>query len=195
MITVADVRNRIAVDPKIESTQIAPMIAAAITLFERMTGRLWLRRVDYPARIRVSEPGVQRTIWLPLYPVESVSIVEWADDEREADAAVVAATEYDMQADIGSVRRISDIWSPHVKATITGGYADAASLRSVPEMADIPEALVEQVAFMYERTTCGRRAVTSVFGNRGGGGATFIEGVNSPIFDQCVRAHRAAPRI
>lgn len=195
MITVADVRNRIAVDPKVESTQIAPMIASAVTLFERMTGRLWLKRTDYEARIRVSEPGVQRTIWLPLYPVDSMVLSEWDDDQREADAVVVDATEYDLQADIGSVRRINEAWSMRVKAVINGGYENAAALRAIPEMADIPEALVEQVAFMYERTTGGRRAVTSVFGNRGGGGATFIQGTNSPIFEQCVRAHRAAPRI
>ena len=195
MITTADVRNRIAVDPAVESTHIAPLIASAVTLFERMTGRLWLRRTDYQATLRVAEPGVQRTVWLPLYPVETVSIVEWDDDQRVTDADAVDATDYDLQADIGSVRRVSGFWSRHVRATITGGYASAAALRAIPEMADIPDALVEQVAFVYERTTGGRRVAASVFGNRGGGGATFIESNNSPIFEQCVAAHRSAPRI
>lgn len=197
MITTADVRNRIAVDPSVESTHIAPLIASAVTMFERMTGRLWLRRTGYQAHILVAEPGVQRTIWLPLYPITSLAIVEWDEDQRVDDAETVDAADYDLQADIGSVRRVSGFWSKHVRATITGGYADAASLRAIPEMADIPDALVEQVAFQYERNSGGRRIVSGFFGGKGG--QTFLGGVsgavNSPIFEQCVAAHRAAPRL
>lgn len=179
MITLQELTARInPSDPSVEQKVIEPLRLGVISMLEDRTCRLWTRRVGYVHRESVP-PIVknrdQAALWLPLYPVESVTATEhdYGDTEEEA----IDAAELDLDAKSGRLVRATGNWGDVVTLTITGGYTEATAPQSVRM------ALIAQVLFAYSRISPAQIAMASQAFEAGA--TTYLTPDAHPLFSVC----------
>lgn len=155
MISVEDIRSRMRTSAEVEVATIAPLCVAAIAAWESATGRIWNYRTGHTQRWTIPHIDPRETLWLELYPLETISVKVWNRSQREADAETISADDLDAELDIGAIRLVGSKWSGCIKATMTGGYTN---LTCPP---DVREALITQVTHWFHRNSPDNVAVTS----------------------------------
>lgn len=190
MIRLSDLRRTIGGKPSSElDDELASLRDVVVDQFERATGLLWKRREDFrQAFCNFGRPGIDgqtaaTTIWLPLRPVDEVTLVELrtlgtSGEYTEQATSVWALDDYRLD-------RIDGLtWCGYVRVTYTGGYDD----ESCPS--DIRRALLTQAAFVHTRTANDKLVVTS-HGTRGNAGSAVYEKADyCPLFSATVAARK-----
>lgn len=182
MITLQELSARLNAGQEAQQKVIESIRLGVISLFETHTQRLWNRRVAY---IDVQRPDeLIRTrdramLWLPLYPVELLSISEHA--HGDADAAV-SSDDIDVDAVSGRVTRVNGYWQDVVTMTITGGYTSETA------PADVRESLMAQMMFCYSRLSPSTIAMASQSFQVGS--TQYLSADFHPLFSQAMGVHR-----
>jgi hypothetical protein len=149
---------------------------AAVDLWESATGRLWAYREDYEVNLAAT---VERTLWLPLFPVEELSLLE-GSSPHELDE--VSEDDYSFSAATGSVSRLrGSNWSGHLRAVVTGGYAEDAA------PGDVLRAIELQAMFDLTRNSVESLAASGK--SVGRGSISFVAGDMHPAFKTAAQIH------
>lgn len=158
--------------PEMELEALTFLRDSVVTLWESATRRLWDRRIDHVQEINLDERYLQRKrfIYPELYPIETIAVREFDDDEDVSlEPDLVAGTDYVVRAVKGEIKRLTRPtfgvtlnrdanWKENVRLTITGGFGDDPAAQ-IPE--EITRALQAQLAFMAERLNADRIALSS----------------------------------
>lgn len=158
--------------PEMELEPLTFLRDSVVTLWESATRRLWDRRIDHVQEINLDERYLQRKrfIYPELYPIETIVVREFDDDEDVAtEPDLVAGTDYVLRATNGEIKRLTRPtfgvtlnrdanWKENVRLTITGGFGDSPAAQ-IPE--EITRALQAQLAFMAQRLNSDRIALSS----------------------------------
>ena len=158
--------------PDMDIQELTFLRDSVVTLWESATRRLWERRVDHVQEINLDERYLQRKrfIYPELYPIESLAVREFDDDEDVSlQVDLVAGTDYLLRATKGEIKRLTRPqfgvtlnrdanWKENVRLTITGGFGKTPAA-VIPE--EITRALMAQLAFMAQRLNADRIALSS----------------------------------
>ncbi|MEE8164384.1 MAG: hypothetical protein V3T64_02340, partial [Myxococcota bacterium] len=180
------VRDELGLDAN-EDKKTQRLTNAVIALFERRTNRLWNKRTGF-----VHEQTVDihtKTIWVPLFPIETISIVHFDDAD---DPDTIAATDIVVLKRRGrisliassSTQRIISSFARNVTSTITGGHSVGGD--EAPE--DVIEALLLQLKFALTRHSNDKIAQSTQ--GFEGGSTTFLGADLHPHFKSVVKSHR-----
>lgn len=162
------------------------LLDALVGLWEDETKRLWTRRVAHVETIRVNQAKRIYSLFLQLWPIETVTKVE----ER----ALSDSTWTELTADQylltdpnrNRLERVGTCWPALVRVTYTGGYTGEPTAGAVPPQnktpQDIQEALLVQAKFMRERNVPGRVITQSQ--NFEGGAGVFLKPGLHPEFSR-----------
>jgi hypothetical protein len=159
VITVSDLRRELKLDATQEASLIG-WVKCVIAQWEFLTNRLWNRRVAHVVEVDVEEDTDH--VWVPLYPIETISVALAAEFSADP-AAVLDASNYRVWRDTGRVRLAGGYRRGRQVATltVTGGYTPA----TCPE--DVRRALITQVHFMTRRMDAQAIIVNSLSYERG----------------------------
>lgn len=127
-------------------------VTTAIDLFESKTNRLWKAREDHVQVIRTTHHSA-KSVFLDLWPIEEIGTVEiagaWVDgglrpdlewEELDvADFGVIDPTQNEL------VRLDGLNWTPYIRVTYTGGYADDEA------PSDVLRAIAMQARYLTSR--------------------------------------------
>ncbi len=186
--------------PEMELEPLTFLRDTVVTLWESATRRLWDRRVAHVQEINLDERYLQRKrfIYPELYPIETILVREFDDEEDVAlQTDLVAGTDYVVRATKGEIKRLTKPqfgvtlnrdanWKENVRLTITGGYGKTPAAE-IP--AEITRALMAQLTFMAERLNADRVALSSQSISFGGTNAAsqFLQPAHwQPLFRQTV---------
>ncbi len=163
ILPMSRVREALAPTDKESDDQLQFLRDTVVALWESATRRLWDRRTDHVQEINLDERYLQRKrfIYPELYPVETIAVREFDDDEDVSlEPDLVAGTDYVLRATKGEIKRLTRPvfgvtlnrdanWKENVRLTITGGFGEGGA--AVP--ADVTKALMVQLTFMQQRLT------------------------------------------
>ena len=185
--------------PEMELEPLTFLRDSVVTLWESATRRLWDRRVDHVQEINLDDRHLQRKrfIYPELYPIETIAVREFDDDEDvAAQTDLVAGTDYVLRAQKGEIKRLvrptfgvslnrDANWKENVRLTITGGYGKEPNA-VIP--AEITRALQAQLAFMQQRLNADRIHLSSESVSIGGNAAAqFLQPAHwAALFRQTV---------
>ncbi len=185
--------------PEMDVQELTFLRDSVVTLWESATRRLWDRRVDHVQEINLDERHLQRKrfIYPELYPIESIAVREFDDDEDVAlQTDLVAGTDYVLRATKGEIKRLTKPqfgvtlnrdanWKENIRLTITGGYGKEPAAQ-IPE--EITRALMAQLAFMSQRLNADRIHLSSESVSIGGNAAAqFLQPAHwAALFRQTV---------
>lgn len=185
MIELAEIRAECAVSPEAEA-QLATQRAAAIALWEHVTGGLWQTRTAYPKSYRYP----CAPLYVPLLALSAL-VVDVRDDSADDWETLVADTDYELETtdEIAVAAKVhpEDPWPKHVRLTMTGGYTSATC------PVDVKDALAKQIAFALRRWQGARVAQesetngdnsTTFLRSPAGNGVLYGQSVVHPVFAQ-----------
>jgi hypothetical protein len=187
MISIRAIRERVTV-PADKDGQLKDLLNEAIDLFEQATGRLWNRREDYVYETSL-ESIYDQSIWLPLYPIESIVVAEW-DPYASPSAAYadIDVADYNVNKKVGRVDHArSSPWSNNrLQFTITGGYDETTVPPGVRRM------ILLQIEFMQQRLAPDKLAVEAVSISRAGTTSFLSPGLHPLVADFAEGVRRRA---
>ncbi len=186
MISLKYLRQSFAFSPKEEAKTVAG-IAAAVDLWESVTRGLWKARTNYVETVQPGAPTC-RSLFLRLSPVTAIATVQergsWGDHGAvsiDGDWETLTTDDFVLLTPRELVRARAGSWSPFVKVTYSGGYADDAA----PD--DVLRAIAVQVAFDAKRNDDFRIVTSSQ--NFEGGAGVFLDSRAHPMFTAAARRH------
>jgi hypothetical protein len=160
MITTAELKQYVKLDPNDDRVKAQSVIDSVVDMFESMTRRLWVYREAYAQTTRVDDHDLY--FWLDLFPVMSLSLTEWSPRSGQSSAVVIDADDYYLKAATGRVERLRHgRWLGFIQATITGGYTPTTA----PPR--IKQALIAQVSFVMKRLSQNTIDVSSLAFEKG----------------------------
>ena len=183
MLTVADLKSGSGSIPEPEAQE---RVDSAISLWERLTGRLWVRRASHVQTIRPRTNRL-RTLLLELWPVETITSVETLDDSAGATWETVTSSNYRLEGD-RQLRYLAGYWPSFVRVTYTGGYIgrnESVDGATVVPM-DVRRALLTQIEFERARFASEKIAIRSQ--NFEGGAGVFETADVHPYTARLARA-------
>jgi len=162
-------------------------IKASINDFKKGTRKLWTRQEGYTEIQSLDIKGgiKYNKLWFKLFPIETISLIEWNYDETESDAETVDSDYYNVLAEEGSVERNSGFYYPFVKATITGGYTNDQIWDEFP---DIVEAIILETKYKLIRDSDKNIAINSEGFEKGQ--TNLRSSVHHKRFDAVVKRYR-----
>lgn len=148
MIDIARIRS-FTEFKKLDEVELQLALDSAIKDFEKGTRRFWSREEGYTElqNIDKSSPPI-KLVWFKLYPITSISLIEWDHGETESDADAVDSNDYNLHASMGKVIRNNGFLCPFIKATITGGYTNDEIWSRFP---NIVEAIIYEIRYKLKR--------------------------------------------
>jgi len=102
-VTVDEIKEDLRIDSADKDTQIDRAIRSAVAHYEGWTGKLGISLVEQTWR--VSFGRFERSMFLPLRPVHSITAVNWKDANGISDA--VDSDHYLLQHDAGGASYVS----------------------------------------------------------------------------------------
>jgi len=186
MITDAELRAQIRLPPD-QDDELQLLRAEVVALWERETGFLWDRRVDYVQLFTVANETHVR-LPLELRPVEAVALVE---QRGAGDAAWVAMGTSEWLLDSDCVESLVGPFQRRVRVKYTGGHV--ARIPTPPPTpaqtvtpGDVRRALLLQAAFIRARTGQEKIAIKSQAVERSG--STVYEDADChPYFERLAK--------
>jgi hypothetical protein len=171
---------------KVEPVDLELALNSAIQSFVIGTRRLWTRQEDYVEDIYIDPDGpFINTIWFKLYPIETISLVEWSYGETVTDATTVDTDNYNLILERGKVIRESGFNYPFVRATITGGYTNDQMWSLFP---DIISAIITEIKYSLKREDDANIIVNSQ--GFEGGSTSLKHDLHHPKFIAAMRRYR-----
>jgi hypothetical protein len=185
MIDIARMRN-FTEFKKLDEVELQLALDSAIKDFERGTRRFWSREEDY-IELQNIDMGSSpiKLVWFKLYPITSISLIEWSHGETESDAETVNSNDYNLRADIGKVIRNNGFLYPFIKATITGGYTNDEIWTRFP---NIVEAIIYEIRYKLKRESDLNIAITSQAFDKGQ--TNLRKDKHHPRFTEIMRTYR-----
>ncbi len=186
MLDIALVRDELGLDAS-QDAKTQRLTNAVIALFERRTNRLWNKRTAFVHEQTV--PVHTKTIWVPLFPIETISIDHFDDADDPDTLAAGDITVLQRRGRISlisssSTQRIISTFARNVVSTITGGHSVGGD--EAPD--DVIEALLLQLKFALNRHS-GDKISQSAQGFEGGS-TTFIGADLHPHFKSAAKSYR-----
>lgn len=187
MISLSDLRAELDL-PGEREAELPALLAELVDQWERETGRLWQRRAGWVQTLRPSVPDA-RTVWLELWPVEALTLVE----ERllcgpSTDWTALQTTDYTLSGTHELLRLGGGGWLEEVRVTYTGGYVAAPTPGQALTPPDVRRALLLQARYAQQRWSGDRAHVSRVSAN--GGATDYLSGDCHPVFEAAAARHR-----
>lgn len=183
LIDMADIRELLDI-PANSNARFEMLLKATWSMFQRNTDRVWERVEDYV--VKFTPEAYSRYLWSPVYPLESVAMMEWGSFELETSAIAVPVADFHYVPATGEILRArSTSWLSNVKAIVTGGHTK----ETLP--GDILPAIVTQIRFSAARNAVGN-VVLSGQNFEGGSGQFLKPGYHPDFLDICKAYRRRA---
>lgn len=141
MLKIEDLRRALQLPPDNDG-ELELIREEVVSLWESTTGRLWNIREDHVEEFSLLKND-DSIIWLNLWPIDAVSLVEVREITQSA-YSELAADQYVIGPE-NRLRRLNNFWTPNVKVTYDGGYDED----TCPP--DVRNVLLLQARFMKER--------------------------------------------
>jgi hypothetical protein len=185
MIDISRIREMLDFK-KVEPVQLELSLKSTIKAFEIGTRRLWSYQEGYTEEFYIDPDGQPiKEIWFRLYPIETISMIEWYFGETEADGVTIETGNYNIVKDKGKVIRSSTFYCPFVKATITGGYTNAQIWTLFP---DIVAAIIAEMKYSSKR----ENDINIIVNSQGfeGGSTSLKHDTFHPKFISAIKRYR-----
>lgn len=186
MISLPYLRQSFQFSPKEEARALA-LIDAAVDLWESATRGLWKARTGHSETVQLGA-STCGSLFLRLSPVTAIANVEergsWGDHgvpSIDGDWEALTADDYVLLSPRELKRARSASWSPYVRVSYSGGYANDTA----PD--DVLRAIAVQVAFDAKRNDDFRLVTSSQ--NFEGGAGVFLDSRAHPLFTAAARRH------
>lgn len=166
--------------PMDRDDELAWIRSEVVQLWERATGRLWIRNATRVDDFLQTDEAGARTLLLRLWPVQSIATVQVKTSESDVDWTTLVSTDWRIEGR-RELRRIQRYWECLVRVTYSGGYLDDEA------PPDILRALVVQARFMRDRFGA---KLTVRSENFEGGGGVFETADMHPYFDATAQRYR-----
>lgn len=187
MISISKLREKLGISTA-EDGDLRDILDGMVGLWEEETKRLWSRRAGYVENIRIDTSKRMYTLFLKLWPIETITKVE----ER----ALTSTTWTELTADQyllvdptrNRLERIGCSWPAMVRVTYTGGYVADPAAGADPAQnktpLEIQDAMILQEKFKRERNVPGRIMTQSQ--NFEGGAGVFLRPDLHPLYAELV---------